>query len=227
MAIDTYEKLQSAIGDAANRDDLFADVTAYSPATIDGLIKREIADATTGIQRDLMARGGHKSMEVVLDTLVTVGGTETVTFPADFLGHRAFILYTSGAKAIPLGFMDPASLYSTSPSQVPSIPQKFTITERIIARLRPIPDGAYTTRLIYYQALTVLTTTSTNWVLLTSPDIYVARAMWQLSIKLEQFDRAPIWNAQYTQLMSDLMGDERNVRWAGVPTTPSVTVQIV
>jgi len=38
MAIDTYNKLQAAIADTVNRDDLSADVTAFSPTQIDGAI---------------------------------------------------------------------------------------------------------------------------------------------------------------------------------------------
>lgn len=226
MAVDSYIKLQAAIGDAANRDDLFADVTAYSPSTIDGMIKRTIEDATIGIQRDLVSRGGHKNMETVNDTLTTTSGNEVVTFPSDFAGHRLFLYYNSGGDAQVLDFVDPASLYNQFPSVVTGPPQKFTITGTRTARLRPIPNATYATRLIYYQTLTTLTTSATNWVLDNHPDIYISRAMWRLSLILENTDRAAFWKQDYDLLMNDLMGDDRNIRWAGVPVSLTLTVPV-
>jgi len=224
-AVDTYEELQSAIGDAANRDDLFDNVTAYSPAVIDGMIKRVIADATTGIQRDLLARGGHKNMETVSDALATVAGTETVTLPSDFGGQRAFMI-TANSDYVPLEFLDPTTLYKQYPSSVTGQPEKFTITGTVTARLRPVADAAYPIRLIYYQTLTVLAAGTDNWVLTGHPDIYVSRAMWRLSMLLENDARIQFWKGDYDQLMSDLMGDDRNVRWAGVPAMPQLQVSI-
>lgn len=227
MAIDTYAKLQSAVGDAANRDDLFDDVTVYSPAAIDGMIKRAIADATTGIQRDIVSRGGHKNMETVDDTLVTVGGNEVVTMPVDFAGHRSFLLLSANAYQV-LDFLDPTTLYRQFPSQVSDTPTKFTITGTRTARLRAIPDGVYPLRLIYFQALTALVggaSPTTNWVLTGHPDIYVSRAMWRLSLMLENDARVPFWKGDYDQQVNDLMGDDRNVRWAGI-TNPQVQVNI-
>lgn len=227
--IDTYAKLQAAVGDAANRDDLFDDVTAYSPATIDGMVKRAIADATMGIQRDLVARGGHKNMETVDDSLTTTNGSEVVTFPADFAGHRAFMYLNNASEYAVMDFLDPTSLYRQYPSSVSGVPLKFTLTGTRTARLRPVPNAAFVLRLIYYQTLTVLAggaTPTTNWVLENHPDIYVSRAMWRLSIMLENDNRIPYWKGDYDQQMNDLMGDDRNVRWAGVPATPVLTVPI-
>jgi len=226
MAVDTWEKLQSAIGDAANRDDLFTDVTAYSPAAIDGMIKRVIEDATAGIQRDLVSRGGHKNMETVTDALVTAAGVETVTLPTDFAGHRTFLLLTAGGDYDALDFVDPTTLYNQYPGAATNTPLKFTLTGTNTARLRPVADSAYPLRLIYYQKLTALDASTQNWVLLNHPDIYISRAMWRLSLLLENDDRVQFWKGDYDQLMNDLMGDDRNVRWAAVPTAPQVSVTI-
>lgn len=224
MAIDTYAKLQAAIGDAANRDDLFDDVTAYAPAVIEGMIKRAIADATTGIQRDLVARGGHKNMEALNDALTTTVGSEVVTLPEDFAGHRAFMLATDPVQI--LEFIDPTTLYRQYPAAAGGVPVKFTLTGTRTARLRPAPLQAYPLRLIYYQALTPLSNDAVNWVLTGHPDLYVSRAMWRLSLLLENDGRAPFWKGDYDLAMNDLMGDDRNVRWAGVPAMPNLQVAI-
>ncbi len=224
MSIDTYARLEAAIGDAANRDDLFDDVTAYSPAVIEGMIKRVISDATAGIQRDLVARGGHKDMEALTDALACTAGSEVVALPEDFAGHRAFLLVRDAVKV--LEFVDPTTLYRQYPAAARGEPEKFTITGARTARLRPIPDGSYPLRLIYYKALTPLSAEAVNWVLLGHPDIYVSRALWRLSLMLENDARAPVWKADYDLMMNDLMGDDRNVRWAGVPAMPNLQTAI-
>ncbi len=224
MAIDTYARLQAAIGDAANRDDLFDDVTAYAPAVIDGMVKRAIADATIGIQRDLVARGGHKNMEALNDALITTAGSEVVTLPEDFAGHRAFML--AGEPVRILEFVDPTTLYRQYPGAAGGAPVKFTLTGARTARLRPVPEAAYPLRLIYYQGLTTLSADAVNWVLTGHPDLYVSRAMWRLSLLLENDGRVPYWKADYDLQMNDLMGDDRNVRWAGVPAMPNLQVAI-
>lgn len=48
----------------------------------------------------------------------------------------------------------------------------------------------------------------------------------ELSILLENDERIQFWKGYYDQKMNDLMGDDRNVRWAGVPTKPSLQVSI-
>lgn len=225
MATDTYLKLRAEIADTLNRDDLSADVTAYEGTTIESMIKRSVSTATATINRDLVARGGHKNMEQVDTSVSTVGGTETVTFTTSFSGHRTFILATSPLTV--LEFVDPTTLWTQYPDAASGQPEKFTIIGTRTAYLRPIPDSAYATRLVYYEKLAGLVDDSdTNWVLTSHPDVYVAAAMINLSISLENDERIQFWKGYYDQKLNDLMGDDRNVRWAGVPTKPSLQVSI-
>lgn len=223
MAIDTYVKLRAAVADAVNRDDLSADITAFESTTIDSTIKRAVENATNTVNRDLVSRGGHKSMETV-DTSVSVSA-ETATFTTGFAGHRAFILSTSPLTV--LEFVDPTTLWTQYPNATTGQPEKFTIIGERTAYFRPIPDQAYSSRLVYYLKLTPLSADSdTNWLLTSHPDIYIAAAMVELCIILENDDRLQYWRQYYDQKMNDLMGDDRNVRWAGVPTKPSLQVSI-
>lgn len=225
MAVSTYIALRAAIADTLNRDDLSADVTAYEGTTIDSMIKRSVENATAIINRDLVSRGGHKNMEQVDTSISTVGGTETVTFTTSFSGHRTFILATNPLTV--LEFVDPTSLWTQYPDSATGQPEKFTIIGTRTAYLRPIPDSAYATRLVYYEKLTSLSADSdTNWVLTSHPDVYIAAAMIDLSINLENDERIQFWKGYYDQKVNDLMGDDRNVRWAGVPTKPSLQVSI-
>lgn len=225
MAINTYIKLRAAVADTANRDDLSADVTAFESTTIDGMIKRAVANATAAIQRDLVSRGGHKNMEAVDTSLTFTAGTETLSFPSDFAGHRSFIITSNPIRV--LEFVDPTTLRTQYPSAATGQPEKFAIVGTRTAYARPVPDSAYTTELIYYQALSALSADSdTNWLLTSHPDVYVAAAMIELCIYLENDDRLQYWKGHYDQKVNDLMGDDRNVRWAAVPVKPNLQVAI-
>lgn len=225
MATDNFLKLRADIADTVNRDDLSADVTAFEGVTIDSQIKRAVAAATAAMQSDLISRGGSKAMETVDNTIVTVAGTEYVDFPTDFGGSRAFLI-TSNPYGV-LEFVDPTTLWTQYPSPVTGPPEKYTVIGNRRAYLRPIPDSAYTTRLVYTEALTALVADAdTNWLLTARPDIYVQRAMVQICIMLENDERLQFWKGLYDQNMNDLMGDDRNVRWAAVPTKPNLQVSI-
>lgn len=225
MAVSTYLALRAAIADTANRDDISADVTAYEGTTIDSMIKRSVENATAMINRDLVARGGHKNMEQVDTSISTVAGTETITFTTSFSGHRTLLLSTDPLTV--LEFVDPTTLWTQYGDAAPAQPEKFTIVGTRTAYLRPIPDSAYGTRLVYYEKLASLSDDSdTNWVLTSHPDVYIAAAMIDLCINLENDERIQFWKGYYDQKLNDLMGDDRNVRWAGVPTKPSLQVSI-
>jgi hypothetical protein len=136
--------------------------------------------------------------------------------------------YLNANSDVTLEFLDPTSLFDQYPSRVTSPPQKYTVIGGTTPRLyfRPIPDAAYTLRLIYYQTLTVLASNATNWVLTGHPDIYISRAMQHLCEVIQDDERIQFWKGQYDQDVNDLMGDDRNVRWAAVPSKPNLMVTI-
>lgn len=224
-AVTNYLTLRAALADTVNRDDLSADVSSFEGTSIDGMIKRAIDKARIRIQRDLIARGGHRNMETVDTTLTTTANVEYIDFPTDFLGHRTFMLTTN--PLVVLEFLDPASLWKQYQSPTLAKPEKFTIVGTRRAYIRPVPDSSYTTRLLYYAAISSLSAdTDTNWLIDGHWDLYISAAMLELSLDLQNDDRIQFWKGDYDQKMNDLMGDDRNVRWAGIPARPSVDVVI-
>lgn len=223
MSIDTYAKLQAAIADTVNRDDLSADVTAFSPSQIDGMIKRSIAYAEAAINRDLASRGSHKSQETVTNSLTTSAG-ETVTLPTDFQSARVFAITTDPYQI--LEFVDPNTLFTQYPSTTAGKPEKYTIIGTV-AYVRPIADSSYALRLVYAAKIPALSdSNTTNWLLTSHPDIYIQRAMLELCIYLENDDRLQYWKGFYDQSMNDLMNDDRNTRWPATPAKPNLQVAI-
>lgn len=226
MAIDTYNKLQAAVADTVNRDDLSAEVSSFSPTQIDGAIKRAIAYAEKAIQRDIVARGGTKHMETVKNTLTTSTGVETLSLPSDFLGARLLAI-TSEPYRI-LEFVDPNTLFMQYPSTNSGTPEKYTIVSATTAYLRPVPSSNFSLRLIYTAAIPALSSEqTTNWVLFNAPDLYIAASMIELCIYLENDDRLQYWKLYYDERIGALLGDDRNSRWSAVPVKPNVQVTIV
>ncbi len=225
MPVTTYQQLRAAICDTINNDSISAAVTAFEGVSIDSTVKRAVEKSTLRIQRDIVARGGHKNMEAIDATIATVAGTEYVDFPTDFAGARTFMLTTNPLRI--LSFVDPNTLWTQYPTPTTDKPEKYTIIGTRRAYMRPVPDSAYTTRLVYYQQLTALSADADyNWVLTYNWDIYEAAAMLELCLSLEDDDRLQYWNGAYNQKMNDLMGDDRNVRWAAVPASPNIQVAI-
>lgn len=139
MAIDTNLKLRAAVADTVNRDDLSADVIAFEGTAIEGMIRRAVASATIAIQRDLVARGGHKNMEAVTTSLSTAAGTEYVDFPEDFAGARTVMIASDPLRV--LEFVDPTTLWSQYPYAATGKPEKYAIIGTRRAYLRPVPDS--------------------------------------------------------------------------------------
>lgn len=225
MAIDSYVKLQSAVGDAANRDDLFSDVTAYSPATIEGMIKRSIANATLTIGRDLAARGGTGLQEVVNDALVTAAAVETVTLPATTAGIKFFAVTTNPYQILqPKDF---TTLITDNASTAGGKPNAFSIVAGITAYLRPVPDATYPLRLIYWQALTALSVGVSNVIFDAHPDIYEAAACVELGAILQDDPFMSKWRVIYTQKVNDLTGQDKLAGWAAAMSGAAPSVQVV
>lgn len=220
MAIDSYAKLQSTVAWFGNRDDIFAAITNFSPAAIDSAAQIAIAFAEGILDTDINSRGGTKYAETVNNSLVTTGGTETVTLPSDFQQVVSFALTTDPYQVLKV--KTPDDLFGTYPSvSATGKPEAYTIIGQNTAYLRYVPDNSYTLRLIYMAKLTPLSNTNTsNWLLANAPQLYTAAAMVQLCVMMENDDRLPTWQAAYTVALNNLMGTDRMTRWAGVNPTP-------
>lgn len=220
MSLSTYAQLQSTISWYANRDDLFSAITNFSPASIDSAVQQAIALAETSVDRDINARGGIKYAETVINTLTTTANTETITLPTGYRSATAFMLTTDPYQVLSLkNAKDLFALYTSA--TVTGKPEAFAIVGTNTAYLRPVPDGTYSTRLIYKAALAALSDTNTsNWLLANAPQVYIGASMVELCIMLENDDRLQFWKGYYDQKMNDFMGDDRQTRWAAVDATP-------
>jgi hypothetical protein len=228
MAVDSLAKLKTRLAYLANRDDLF-DSVAMSPATIDGEVTIAIENATKTISRDMAKRGGIGLQEVLDDTISTTGGVEYVNLPTGFAGAKAFILNTSGNQ-FPLLPRDYTSRISEVSTTVTGVPSRYAVIMGSTPRayLRQIPDGVYTTRLIYWKSLVAITDSVTNPIFDNHPDIYEACGMVEIALSVDDEAAATRWRVVYDQKMNDLSSSDRNSLWASAMSgaMPQVSVTI-
>lgn len=85
-----------------------------------------------------------------------------------------------------------------------------------VARFAPAPDGAYTTRLVYKQALPALSDTdTTNWLLTAHPQIYLYGSLKHAAPFLKEDERIATWAALFEDRANKRHAQSQRARFAG------------
>jgi len=205
MALTTYAELKTSVGDWLNR----ADLTTAIPDFI------SLAEAQ--IERNLRTR------QMIVRSTASLS-TEYSATPDDFLEAKTFKLDTN--PPTPLQFetiesMDNLSVVYTAAGK----PAYFSVVGGQF-RFIPVPDTTYTGELIYYAKLSKLSSTITsNWLLTSSPDIYLYGALMQAAPYLQDDARITVWAALYKNGLEELkLSDERGSVSGGVLITRARTL---
>lgn len=218
--IDTYAKLQSEILDTLNRTDLVADVTEYSPGTIEGSVIRSISKAERRIVRRLRTREFETSSSFSL-----VAGQETIAIPDDYISSKLFILTAS--PVTPLAPKDLTQLINDEPSTATGAPNAFAPFGTNFY-FRKIPDTARAVKLFYYGAPTPLSASNTSNILLTKyPDLLLYGALIEATAHVEDDDRIQVWKGAFDEAVKDITDDNTLNRWSGAPIRSSIDVRLV
>ena len=205
MALSTYAELKTSIGDWLNRSDLSATIPDF------------ISLAEAQIERTLRTRQMIVRANASFDS-------EYGTVPADFLETKSLKL-TSTNPIKPLEFltmddMDQARSQYTASGK----PRFFTVVGNQF-RIAPTPDSTYTAELIYFAKLTKLSNSVTsNWLLASSPDIYLYGALLQAAPYLQDDARIQTWATLYERALNDLQtADDRGASSGGTLLTRAKT----
>lgn len=191
MALTTYTELKTSIGDWLNRTDLTAAIPDF------------ISLAEAQIERQLRTR------QMITRSSANFS-TEYGAVPNDFLETKSLKL-TGTNPVTPLVFQtidaldDLARQYSAA-----SRPKYFGIVGGQI-RLVPVPDATYTTELVYFAKLTKLSASvASNFLLASSPDIYLYGSLLQAAPYLQDDARIPVWSSLYDKALNDVQtADDR------------------
>ena len=205
MALTTYAELKTSIGDWLNRSDLTSVIPDF------------ISLAEAQIERTLRARQMIVRANASFDA-------QYGAVPADFLETKSLKL-TSTNPQTPLTFLSIDALDNEATKYTGSGKPKFFGVVGGQFRLVPLPDSNYTTELTYYAKLAKLSNSNTsNWLLASSPDIYLYGALLQAAPYLQDDARIQTWATLYERALNDLQtADDRGASSGGALLTRAKT----
>ena len=205
MALTTYTELKTSIGDWLNRSDLTNAIPDF------------ISLAEAQVERTLRTRQMIVRANASFDA-------QYGAVPADFLETKSLKL-TSTNPQTPLQFLSIDALDNEAANYTASAKPKFFGVVGGQFRLVPTPDSNYTTELTYYAKLTKLSSTvASNWLLASSPDIYLYGALLQAAPYLQDDARIQVWSSLYDRAMSELQtADDRGASSGGALLTRAKT----
>jgi len=205
MALSTYAELKTSIGDWLNRSDLTSVIPDF------------ISLAEAQIERTLRTR------QMLTRTTLTID-SEFESIPSDFLEVKALKL-TSTNPDTPLSFMTMDALDQESTKFTASGKPKFFGVVGTQFRFVPTPDSSYTAEIVYFANLNKLSgSVSTNFVLTSSPDIYLYGSLLQAAPYLQDDARIQTWATLYERALNDLqLADDRGSTSGGTLLTRAKT----
>lgn len=193
MAVTTYAELKTAIGDGLDRSDL---------STIAGDL---ITFAEAHLNRDLR----HRRMVTTTDLTPS---SNVCTLPTDYLHHIRVVEKASIRR--PLEFISPDMVDRFYPSRPAGLASHFTM---IGNTLTAYPLSSNDIELTYYQKIPALSdSNTTNWLLTTSPELYLRVAQLQALIFFNEIgsERFRLLTMITQKLISDLNAESEMAQYS-------------
>jgi hypothetical protein len=205
MALSTYAELKTSIGDWLNRSDLTNTIPDF------------ISLAEAQVERTLRTRQMIVRANASFDS-------QYGAVPSDFLETKSLKL-TSTNPQTPLSFLTIDSLDAEASKFTASGKPRFFGVVGGQFRIVPTPDSTYTAELTYYAKLTKLSSTVTsNWLLASSPDVYLYGALLQAAPYLQDDARIQTWATLYERALNDSQtADDRAATSGGTLLTRAKT----
>ena len=205
MALTTYTELKTSIGDWLNRSDLTSVIPDF------------ISLAEAQIERTLRTRQMIVRANASFDA-------QYGAVPSDFLEAKSLKLTSTNPQS-PLSFLSIDALDAEMTKYTGSGKPKFFGVVGGQLRIVPTPDATYTTELTYYAKLAKLSNSNTsNWLLASSPDIYLYGALLQAAPYLQDDARIQTWATLYERALNDSQtADDRSASSGGALLTRAKT----
>ena len=191
MPFSNYTELQAAIADWLSRSDLTAVIPDF------------VRLAESRLQRELRVSA---MMKTVTGTL----SVNPLVLPTDFMEIQVFTI----------GGTTPVSPAYLSPDTFASLPQNtgtsvyLTITNNQLY-MNPFSSGSNYT-LVYFSTLPPLSSNSTNWLLSSSPDVYLFGSLLEAAPYLLNDERVDLWQSRLTGALAEINGNDRRLRSKGM-----------
>ena len=185
MAFTNYTDLKSTVADYLARTDLTTQIPDF------------ITLAENRLRRDLRIR---QMIKVV--TAPTTAGDSTVALPSDFLEMRDLHIESNPIQTVI--YQNPSNFFRNSSVTVSGMPSYYTATGSEI-QFAPIPDSAYTLKMIYYASPSYLSSTvPSNAFLATCPDLLLYASLGEAEPYLMNDARVQTWASLYDRGLNSL-----------------------
>lgn len=191
MALNTYATLKSSIADFLNRDDLTSVIPTF------------ITLAEAKFNRAIRTR------QMIKRATANVDG-RFFAMPTDFLEARSFQLNTNPITVLEYVTEGYGNTLNSNTYVSSGKPQKFTVVGTQLEVI-PAPDTTYEAELTYFAKIAALSDDNTsNWLLISNPDIYLYGALLQSAPYLKDDARIAVWAQLYTSSVDELnVADQR------------------
>jgi len=196
MAINTYATLQTALANWLDRDDLTDRIPEF------------IALCEARFNRDLRIR----AMETKV-TASTVAAQRNYALPPNYLQMRQLQINQTPVRVVE--YMTPEMFDRLNGGSDTGIPYYYTIMADEIA-LGPKPDSVMTLEMLFYKKFDELSvTTTTNWMIINAPDVYLYGSLMEAEAFLVNDQRLPTWSAGYSRAITALNEADMRDRHSG------------
>lgn len=203
MSVTTYAELKTTVANYLGRTDLTDQIGDF------------IRFAELRLRREVRIRQILKTT-----TITATSGTATVSIPSDFLEVRDFIVNTNPVQA--LTYASPSSFNRNSRTTESGKPLDYTILATEL-QLAPVPDFAYSLKLLHYFAPTFLSDSNTsNEFLVNVPDLLLYATLLEAEPYLMNDARVNTWGTMYDKGLAALIKSDESAQYSGVPLAVKV-----
>jgi len=204
MAFTSYSTLKTTIADYLARSDLDTKIPDF------------IRLAEERLRRDLRIRQMLK-----VATASTTSGDSTVSLPSDFLAMKEMHLNTTPVSS--LTFKTTSNFFNNARVTESGKPVHYTLLGSEF-QFAPIPDTAYTIRIVYYYKPTLLSDSNpSNLFLANCPDLLLYGALAEAEPYLMNDERLATWSALYDRGLASLRASDDDSEYPSSPMVISLT----
>jgi hypothetical protein len=194
----TYNDLKTQVASYLGRTDLTNQIPGF------------VEFAEIRLSRELRIREMAKT-----NVLTCTPGTETVSFPSDFLAVRD--IYIIGNPRTPLTYNSPAMFSRAARGDDSGVPLFYTLYNKT-AELAPAPDSNYQIKLTYYFRPEKLSDSNqTNEFSEVCPDALLYASLAEAEPYLMNDARVQLWASLYDRAVQNLNVSDEMSEYSGVP----------
>jgi hypothetical protein len=153
-----------------------------------------------------------RAMETTADVVV---GAQTAPLPAGYLAMRRVYLDTS--PVAPLQFLPPMDFWAKYVSGQNAQPIAYTIEGENIV-FGPVPDGAYTAKVLYWKSFALpAADADSNWLMTNVPALYLYGSLIEAAVVIQDDEQLAKFGPMFAGALAGLIKSDRRDRYSGAP----------